>query len=79
MDTPGGFDAAKHAREIGGFVNEGKYIVTSGNHRVAASVAHGMKTGDYSILETLIRGGGWTSGNPINYGYLNQAFPIKWK
>ncbi|MFM2394764.1 MAG: hypothetical protein RLZZ546_2746 [Bacteroidota bacterium] len=73
------FDALKHSKEIGGFIHNGKYIVTWGNHRVVASLAYGMKTNDFSILTTLMNGGGFKIGNPADYGYLNQLFSTKWR
>lgn len=49
-----------------GYINNGQVAITSGHHRVVAAVIRGMQTGDYSILQGLIRGGNFNfTGNSV--------------
>ena len=73
----GNFDPTLKKNMVGGFTKNGNYIIGEGHHRVAAAIAYGMRTGNYTILESLIRGGLWTR-NP-NYKITQNAFPKTWK
>jgi hypothetical protein len=50
-------------RGVGGNI-EGvaRYVITEGNHRVTAAAWYGMKTGDYTHLQNLLRYGNWREG-----------------
>jgi RHS repeat-associated protein len=73
------FDLSK-TNMAGGFMSKGNVQITSGHHRIIAATIRGMQTGDYSILEALIRNGRFDQvSNPSNYGYSFSKFPQIWK
>lgn len=70
----GTFNASKGA---GGFIYEGKTILTDGNHRINAAIKFGLKTGDFKYVRELIKNGNWTRANPAKYGYKIYNLPVK--
>lgn len=67
--TNGTFDVSKGG---GGFINNNQALVTDGHHRIVAATIKGMRTGDYSILQSLIDNGNFSLSQASQY--LNNTF-----
>ncbi|MDQ1094929.1 MULTISPECIES: RHS repeat-associated core domain-containing protein [Chryseobacterium] len=60
-----------------GYVYEGKYILTEGNHRMNAALQYGLKTGYFKYVEEIITKGNFHRANPSNYGIKIYKLPTK--
>jgi RHS repeat-associated protein len=60
-----------------GFINEGKYILTDGNHRINAAIQYALETGDRKFIDVLIKNGNFQSRNPALYGIDVYKLPTK--
>ena len=70
----GTFDASKGA---GGFIHNGKRILTDGNHRMNAAIRYGFETGNFRYVERLINNGNFRNANPASYGIKTYNLPTK--
>ncbi|MDH6254458.1 RHS repeat-associated protein [Chryseobacterium sp. H1D6B] len=60
-----------------GYIHEGKYILTDGNHRMNAAIQYGIKTGNFRFVEEIITKGNFHRANPSNYGIKVYKLPTK--
>ncbi|RQO42319.1 hypothetical protein DBR39_00130 [Chryseobacterium sp. KBW03] len=60
-----------------GYIHEGKYILTDGNHRMNAALQYGLKTGNFKYVEEIITKGNFHRANPSNYGIKIYKLPTK--
>ena len=60
-----------------GYINEGRYILTDGNHRMNAAIQYGIKTGNFRFVEEIITKGYFRRANPSNYGIKVYKLPTK--
>lgn len=60
-----------------GFINQGKTILTDGNHRMNAAIQYALETGDRKFIDALIKNGNFTIANPANYGIKIYNLPTK--
>jgi len=60
-----------------GYIYEGKYILTEGNHKMNAALQYGLKTGNFKYVEEIITKGNFHRANPSNYGIKIYKLPTK--
>jgi len=73
------FDASVTKNAAAGFLEGSqKAFITDGHHRIIASTIHGMRTGDYSVLQTMINSGNFKSFSN-SFGYKFGNFPKVWR
>ena len=60
-----------------GYIHEGMYVLTDGNHRMNAAIQYGLKTGNFRFVEEIITKGNFTRANPSNYGVNVYKLPTK--
>ncbi|ANF49245.1 hypothetical protein A0O34_01130 [Chryseobacterium glaciei] len=60
-----------------GYIYEGKYILTDGNHRMNAAIQHGVETGNFKYVEQLINKGNFIRRNPFLDNYKVYKLPVK--
>jgi RHS repeat-associated protein len=58
----------------GGFLDDGKYILTEGNHRMTAALQYADETGNSSFAESLINLGRFPEGKAADYGVQVTEF-----
>ena len=61
----------------GGFIHNGKVILTEGNHRMNAAIKYGIEHGNFKYADELISNGRFTTANPANYGVKTYKLPVK--
>ena len=52
-----------------GFVNNGKYYLTEGTHRMQAAIKYAVEHGDDTYVKQIMANGRFQSSNPVDYGY----------
>ncbi len=70
----GSFDVSNGA---GGFMHDGKIILTDGNHRMNAAIKYAIETGNDVFVNGLIKNGNFRYADPLKYGYNIYNLPIK--
>ena len=60
-----------------GYIHEGKYILTDGNHRMNAALQYGLKTGNFRFVEEIITKCNFPRLNPSDYGIKVYKLPTK--
>jgi len=60
-----------------GYIHDGKYILTDGNHRMNAAIQHGIETGNFQYIEQLINKGNFIQRNPLIDNYKVYKLPVK--
>ncbi|WP_228441444.1 RHS repeat-associated core domain-containing protein [Chryseobacterium phosphatilyticum] len=60
-----------------GYIYEGKYILTDGNHRMNAAIQHGIESGNFKYIEELINKGNFIRRNPLIDNYKVYKLPVK--
>lgn len=59
----------KASEGAAGFIHEGKFILTEGNHRMSAALKYALETGDMKFVNAILEKGRFINANPIDYGY----------
>ncbi|WP_137905719.1 hypothetical protein [Chryseobacterium sp. 2VB] len=60
-----------------GYIYEGKYILTDGNHRMNAAIQHGIESGNFKYVEEIINKGNFIRRNPLIDNYKVYKLPVK--
>ncbi|WP_394354151.1 RHS repeat-associated core domain-containing protein [Chryseobacterium antibioticum] len=60
-----------------GYIHEGKYILTDGNHRMNAAIRHGIESGNFKYIEEIINKGNFIRRNPLIDNYKVYKLPVK--
>ena len=60
-----------------GYIHDGKFILTDGNHRMNAAIQHGIETGNYQYIEQIINKGNFIRRNPLIDNYKVYKLPVK--
>ncbi|REC73784.1 hypothetical protein DRF60_19025, partial [Chryseobacterium elymi] len=60
-----------------GYIYEGKYILTDGNHRMNAAIKYGIESGNFKYIEEIINKGNFIRRNPLIDNYKVYKLPVK--
>ncbi|WP_259071875.1 hypothetical protein HDF24_11425 [Mucilaginibacter sp. X4EP1] len=62
---------------VAGVIENGKYILTDGNHKMAAALRYMIEKGDPLYVEQLIKNGNWSTKPALEYGIKIYKFVVK--